>query len=434
MKELDKDQMKIIKDPVHGDIYLSYTDCKLIDTPEIQRLRWVSQLGTVRWVYPGATHTRFEHSIGTTYLALKIVRNVLFERNEIKTLKGIRNEISAAAIFHDCGHLPFSHCLEETGFDLDHKERSAKIATRVIESMKRDVDLSGKEVSQIILGKREDYLSDIISGTLDADRLDYLLRDQLHTGATYGGIDLRLLSLLRRRRYRLVIDKRGVVPAETVLHSRFVLRSIMYDHKITRLVQAMIAKAFEYATGRDDINKRNKMSDNVEEIAKLTDGELLSELEKYKYSEELVKNIRSRSLLKLAGIALKDFLRRHKEQNEKAKLMTRDQRWEWENLIVENLKQEGVKPYEIIIDKGRIDRYEIQEAKIPVYYGEEEVGPLGKVSEIAKDINAQHEKLWGIRLYAPEKVLEKARKEFVRVSEIGLEKPLKLRIPYSQFR
>ena len=434
MKELDKDQMKIVKDPVHGDIYLSYVDCKLIDTPEVQRLRMVSQLGTVHWVYPGGTHTRFEHSIGMTYLALKIARNVLFERNEIETLKEIRNQISAAAIFHDCGHLPFSHCLEETGFDFDHKKRSAKIAVRVIDSMKQDVDLSGKEISQIILGKRKDYLSDIISGTLDADRLDYLLRDQLHTGATYGGIDLRLLSLFRRRKFRLVIDKRGVIPAETVLHSRFVLRSIMYDHKITRLIQAMIAKAFEYATGRDDINKRNKMSDNIEEIAKLTDGELLSELEKYKYSKELVENIRSRSLFKLAGIALRDFLRGHEATNEKAKLMTRDQRWEWENQIVENLKQEGVKPYEIIIDKGRMNRYEIQEARIRVYHGEEDLGPLGEVSGIAKDINLQHEKLWGIRLYAPEKILEKARKEFTRVSGIELEKPLKLRIPYSEFR
>lgn len=431
---MDKDQMKILRDPVHGDIYLSYSDCKLIDTPEIQRLRMVSQLGTVRWVYPGATHSRFEHSIGTTYLALKIARNVLFERNEVDELKDIRNELSAAAIFHDSGHLPFSHCLEETGFDLDHKKRSADIAACVIDSTKKDINLSGKEVSRIILGKRKDYLSDIISGTLDADRLDYLLRDQLHTGAAYGGIDLRILSLFRRRKNRLVIDERGVVPAETVLYSRYVLRSIMYDHKITRLIQAMIAKAFEYATGRDDVNKASKMSNNIGKIAKLGDGRLLSKFEKYKYSRELVRQIRTRSLLKLAGIALRDFLQRSGGQIGITEEMTRNKRWEWENMIAENLKREGVKPYEIIIDKGKKDRYVIQEAKIPVYHGEEELGSLEDVSGIAKDINAQHVKLWGIRLYAPEKLLEKARKEFTKVSGIELQKPSKLRIPYSPFR
>lgn len=431
--------MKVIKDSIHGDIYLSYSDCRLIDTPEIQRLRGVSQLGTVKWVYPGANHTRFEHSLGTLYLALKIARNVLFERNELKELKAIRNELSASAIFHDCGHLPFSHCLEEAGLVSDkkekgkligHKQRSAEIAERVIDSLK-DINISGREVYRTVLGTKQDYLSDIISGTLDADRIDYLLRDQLHTGVTYGGIDLRVLSLLKRRLNRLVIDERGIVPAETVLHSRYVLRSIMYDHKITRCVQSMIARAFEYATGRDDINKGKELSITQDELEKWTDEQLLLKLEKFDYSKELITRIHNRTLLKLAGIALKKFLQKPGGSIRIVEEMTTEKRCNVENSIAEKL---GVKPYEVIIDKGNIDRYAIQEAKIPIFREEENLGTLGHVSGIANDINAQHEMLWGIRLYTPEKIMGAARETFTKLTGVELQKTAKLRISYSHFR
>lgn len=432
--------MKVVKDPMHGDIYLSYTDCRLVDTPEIQRLRRVSQLGVVQWIYPGATHTRFEHSLGTLYLALKIARNVLFENNEIEELEAKRNELSAAAIFHDSGHLPFSHCLEETGFVsecgetgllLDHKTRSANIAEQVIDSH-QDIGLSGKEVSRIVLGTRHDYLSDIISGTLDADRLDYLQRDQLHTGVTYGGIDLRIVSMFRRRGNRLVIDERGVVPAETLLHQRFVLRAVMYDHKITRLVQAMIARAFEYANGRDDINKGKTMEVDDKEISKWDDARFLEELAKYTYSRELVEQIRNRSFLKLAGEALTDSFDKPGGHKKIADEMTPEKRRDWENRIAQELR---VKPYEIIIDKGNMDRYVAQEAKIPVYRGEENLGLLETFSPYARNINSQHLRLWGIRLYSPENKMDEARKEFKKVSGgIELQKPTRLRITYSPFR
>lgn len=431
--------MKLVKDAVHGDIFLSYSDCRLIDTPEIQRLRRVSQLGTVQWAYPGAVHTRFAHSLGTSFLSLKILRNVLLERGEIVKLKAERNELSAAAIFHDSGHLPFSHCLEEaTHIKLDdHARRSAEIAKRVIDreaASDHNISLSGEEISRIILGEREDYISDIIAGTLDADRLDYLLRDQLHTGVAYGGIDLRAVSLFRKRLNRLVIDERGIVPAETVLHSRYVLRAIMYDHKITRLIQAMILRAFEYATGRDDINKESTMS--YEKIMDWGDHKFLLKLKKYKYSDQIVKRIFTRSLPKLAGLGLTKCLKNQGRQGEIERVTTK-KRWNWENKIVANLNKRGakVKPYEILIDIGQKDRYAIKEAQIPVYRGEENRGTLEKVSDIARNITAQYLNLWGLRLYAPEKVLEQARKEFAVVTDgIALKKPSKVRIPYSPSR
>lgn len=203
----------------------------------------------------------------------------------------------------------------------------------------------------------------------------------------------------------------------------------MYDHKITRCVQSMITRALEYACGRDDINKGRKMS--LDEIGAWGDDELLLKLEPTNdYSKELVRRIRSHSLFRLAGIALRDSLERPGGHIRDAEEMTLERRRDYENAIAKKL---GLDPYEVIIDKGNQDRYAVQEAKIPVYSGEEELGPLEKVSSIAKDMNAQHRHLWGIRLYVSGRCLEEAREEFKRISKIELEKPHKLGLHYNPF-
>jgi hypothetical protein len=219
--------VKIVRDPIHGDIPLSDSDVALIDTPQIQRLRRVAQLGAIQWVFPGASHSRFEHTFGVVYLSKRMARSVmgLGEYHEIRDL------LSAAAIFHDAGHPPFSHNLEE--FDVlagkKHETRSVEIAKEVIEGL-RDLGFSASDVVGL-LKRRRGCLSDIISGTIDADRLDYLNRDAYHTGVSYGVIDSRILSLFRVVDDHLTIDERAVVPAETVLFARYVMRAIVYDHK-----------------------------------------------------------------------------------------------------------------------------------------------------------------------------------------------------------
>jgi HD superfamily phosphohydrolase len=403
--------MKIIRDTIHGDIFLSDNNVTLIDTLPIQRLRNVAQLGTVEWVFPGATHSRFEHTIGVVHLAKRILRSLV----EIKKYREVVDILSAAAVFHDAGHPPFSHSIEEFGIltKKKHEERSIEIAKKTIESSK-NMDLSASDVAKV-LEKNMGYLSDIIAGTLDADRLDYLNRDAHHTGVSYGVIDSRIISLFTVVEDRLAIDERAVTPAETVLFARYVMRAIVYDHKTARSTAGMIAKAVEYAIGRDDIN------DDVldeEEIARMRDLELLLRLKDYKFSKELVEKIEVRNTLKLAGVALRERIERIREAFE----MTPEQRHEYENTLADKL---GIEPYEILIDKPNIDRYFIPESSIPVSSGDKIVGKLRDlhISKLADPISRQHEYLWAIRLYAPEKLKGKARIKFNKLTGIELGKP-----------
>jgi len=399
--------LKIVRDTIHGDILLSENDVALIDTLPVQRLRHVAQLGTVQWVFPGASHSRFEHTLGVVYLCKKIAKNL----SEKKRYKENADALSAAAVFHDAGHPPFSHTLEEFGvLSKSHKVRSMEIAKETIESSKT-MDVSSADVLKILDGKMG-YLSDIVSGTLDADRLDYLNRDAYHTGVSYGVIDSRILSLFTTIEDRLAIDLRAVVPAETVLFARYVMRAIVYDHKVARGIGGMIAKAVEYALGRDDVNKDVL---DEEEIAQMNDMELLKQLKSYKFSKEIVEKIERRDMLKLAGIARKEEIKQAKEAFE----MTAKQRHEYENQVADKLARPS---YEVFVDKPNINRYFIQESSIPVSSGDKIIGKLHdtNISKLAALISSQHESLWAIRLYTPRKVAEKARDEFNKLTGIEL--------------
>ena len=403
--------MKIVRDTIHRDIFLSDSDIALLDKLPIQRLRNVAQLGTVSWVFPGASHTRFEHTIGVVHLAKRILRSLV----EIEKYRELVDILSAAAIFHDAGHPPFSHSIEEFGIltKKSHEERSMDLAKETIESLE-NTDLSSSDVVKV-LDKKMSYLSDIIAGTLDADRVDYLNRDAHHTGVSYGVIDSRIISLFTVVKDRLAIDERAVIPAETVLFARYVMRAIVYDHKAARSIAGMIAKAVEYAVGRDDIN------DDVldeEEIAHMRDLELLLRLKNYKFSKELVEKVEERDTLKLAGIVPREKI----ERVRKAFEMTPGQRHAYENRIADKLR---VKPYEIMIDKPNIDRYFVPESSIPVSRGDKVIGKLRDlhISKLADPISRQHEYLWAIRLYAPRKVKDEARTEFNKITGIQLDKP-----------
>lgn len=408
------DEMKMIRDPLYGDIFVSYNDVRLIDTKVIQRLKGVSQLGTLQWVYPGATHTRFEHSIGVLHLSTTIARTLL-PKDEYD---GIRDLLSAAALFHDAGHVPFSHVLEEYELPLKrHEERSIELARKTIEGM-TDMEISGRAVGDII-AENKDYLSDLISGTLDADRLDYLRRDALHTGVTYGMVDTRIFSLFRLWNNRLAIDERAIIPGETVLFSRYVMRAVVYDHKVSRSIGGMLAKAVEYAMEEGD---DNKYPISEEELRRLKDVDLFSRLRQCGGTpKEIVERLERRDILKLAGESDMKQLIDDKTLG-KAMDMTKEQRLAWENELAKEL---NLKPFEVIIDKPRIDKYFIKEGEIPVFSRGRSSKTLLDSSDLATQINEAHKSQWAIRLYVPEHYIEKARMLFERKTKIKLYPPIK---------
>ena len=214
---------KTIRDPIHGDIKLEGLFLDLIETPEIQRLYNIKQLGFAHLVFPGAHHTRLEHSLGTYYTALEAGEKLDLEKDE-KTI------VACAALLHDIGHGPFSHTLEfilrET-LNVDHidfteklilgenviydKDEKKYIGSQNVFDILNKYSLDQKEIINIIRGKtnKKHYLSQLLNSSVDVDQLDYLIRDAYYTGVTYGMIDIeRFLQTLTINEKQLAVKKK----------------------------------------------------------------------------------------------------------------------------------------------------------------------------------------------------------------------------------
>ena len=182
------DKKKFIRDSVYGDIRLNEFEVRIMDMPQFQRLRRIKQLGLISLIYPGATHTRFEHSVATMNHGSKLAEELGLTNDEIELIR-------ASGLLHDIGHGPFSH-VSEGVLSFPHEELTKYVVT---ETSMRDLleeKFDVNEIVDIVNGKGD--LGPIVSGELDVDRMDYLLRDSHNTGVTYGKIDYeRLISNLK---------------------------------------------------------------------------------------------------------------------------------------------------------------------------------------------------------------------------------------------
>jgi len=228
--------LKLIRDSIHGNLYLNDFEIKLVDTPQIQRLRRIKQLGFTYLVYPGANHSRFEHSIGTLHIASQIADNIGLEKDE-------KDMVRSAALLHDAGHGPFSH-VSEGVLDSPHEY----LTSRVIKESDLLHILSGKfdpdEIIDIINGKG--LLGQIISGELDADRMDYLIRDSYYTGVAYGMIDTGRLIHSIKLKDNLIIEAKGIQAAESALIARYLMYPSVYQHHTTRIINSMFKRCMKW--------------------------------------------------------------------------------------------------------------------------------------------------------------------------------------------
>jgi HD superfamily phosphohydrolase len=225
--------VKIIKDPIHGYIEVEDFALALLDSPILQRLRYIKQLGFSYLVYPGANHTRFEHSLGTMFLADVASRRFGLSDTEHAL-------VVAAALLHDIGHGPFSHASEP----LMNKflNRSHDDIETIVEELTGGALIPGgidpDELCAVVKGRHP--LSGIIHGDLDVDRMDYLLRDAYYTGAPYGSVDAqRLIRHLIRTSEGTVLDENGVNAAESLLIARTLMRPTVYFHHVSRIGESM---------------------------------------------------------------------------------------------------------------------------------------------------------------------------------------------------
>jgi len=246
---------KLFRDPVHDLIDFNHSNprdrllLRLIDTPEFQRLRRIRQLGLASMAYPGAEHTRYSHCLGTAHLA----RRMLFELGKSAALDDEQSFVCVcASLLHDLGHGPFSHVMERF-LNLAHEERTANIILSeesAVHAILASYDPALPErVAGMIHGQPTIYGS-IISSQLDADRLDYLLRDSLMTGVKYGVYDLeRILKMLRvdESGRRIVMDYKSLMAVEKYLQSRYHMYRQVYFHKTVTAAEAMLTSLLRRA-------------------------------------------------------------------------------------------------------------------------------------------------------------------------------------------
>jgi HD superfamily phosphohydrolase len=299
---------KIIRDSIHGDIRVDGLFLDLLETPEIQRLYHIKQLGLAHLVFPGAHHTRLEHSLGSYTMADKATKKLDLDKNERETIVG-------AALLHDIGHGPFSHTLESilrSALDVDHVDLTEKlifgdyeifdsdekkfITSQSVHDVIDKNSINQKELVNIIRGKthKKPYLSQLLNSAIDVDQLDYLVRDAYYTGVAYGMIDIeRFLQTLTIYDNQLVVKRKGVGVVENILMARALMYSSVYFHKTVRIAELMLSKAIELIPDTEPFA-----------FFKMTDAELINELKKIgSFQHKIVTCLKYRRLFKQAYAA-----------------------------------------------------------------------------------------------------------------------------------
>lgn len=226
---LETNKKKIVNDPVHGFISISYPLAfDIIEHPYFQRLRYIRQLGLTYLVYPGANHTRFQHALGAMYLMASAIDILRAKGHSITEEEA--EAATAAILLHDIGHGPFSHSLE---YSLAQGISHETIGMSFMHEMNRELNGRLKMAIEIFEGKyKKKFLHQLVSSQLDVDRMDYLRRDSFFTGVTEGAIGSeRIIKMLNVVDDNLVVDAKGIYSIEKFLIARRLMYWQVYLHK-----------------------------------------------------------------------------------------------------------------------------------------------------------------------------------------------------------
>jgi len=428
---------KTIHDPLHGSIRVDGVFLDLLDRHEFQRLHSVKQLGLGNMVFPGANHTRSEHSLGVYHLAGRMA-DVLGMRDEQN--KAVR----AAAMLHDICHPPFSHTMEEILEDVtgsDHMELARRLITgRIPTFMERDEDLFGgsEPLSKILEAdgispefvcdlisyhesKKEgldifmtsdrqaffssnDYAHQIIHGPVDADQMDYLVRDAHYTGVSHGSIDMdRLMSQMRIFNNTLVLEKGGITATEGLMVSRALMYSSVYYHKTVRIAEMMMTKAAEISGL--DLRELYLMDDSDLTSALISSGGKASELVRSVLRRRLYKKAFAMYTLDMDEDALSD-LSKHSGYGDRKRLEA------------EIAEQAGVDFSDVVVDMPSrstlLNNVKIGKTGVSILH-EGKVRPITRFSPIAKALQSRSIFDWAVMISSPADHAEAVGKAAERV-------------------
>ena len=288
-----------IRDPLWDNIRIDPSALRVLDDPVVQRLRYIRQVGHSFLVYPGATHTRFEHALGAYHLT----RRALAALDELGELEPVSRDqcvaVQLAALLHDIGHYPFSHALEEAGFPSHETLGVAKLSRGSLGEQLRQIGGADypRQVGTLISGTSDSPLQGLISGTIDLDKVDYLSRDARMCGVPYGTLDVdRLLASLtlvevEPGQFEIGVQEKGVSALESLLFAKYQMYRNVYWHHAVRSATCMFKRAVRRAVRCGWVT--------AETIAESTDDALM-ELLISKEPGGLAASIRARRLHKRA--------------------------------------------------------------------------------------------------------------------------------------
>lgn len=402
-----------IRDPIHGDIDLTPLENKVLDTPELQRLRAIKQLGTAYLVYPGCTHTRFEHSLGTLAVAKRLIE--VLEKNKHPVSTTDKTLIAITALLHDITHIPFGHTFEDERKLFTRHDKGTRLAyflrdDSTIANVLRDYGIL-QDVKAMLNGSIADWRTQIIASSLDADLLDYLRRDAFMSGLaqTY---DERIFQHFALQDGQLVLKMvkhnmdRPDVKSEIIhlLRLRYYLTERVYFHHAKVISGAMISKALEIALN---------YGLTEQELFSLGDYSLFHHLKILGRKHNpaitaLIESVENRQLLKRAYILspaslstdtcqhfISEYHHNHKKRTELERIIASESGLDAENVIV-------------YCPEDRTFR----EAAIPVLTksGLHKLNsPFPHPPEDIKYLEVQYKNLWRFCVFAPADALNKVK-------------------------
>ena len=382
--ELKKlDETKVLKDPVHSYIHIHYEviwNC--LDSKEFQRLRRIRQLGGDFQVYPTAEHSRFSHSLGVYEIVRRMVTEVKSLCVELTEYEKVC--VMLAGLLHDVGHGPFSHAFEHIT-NHSHEEYTAKIilGNTELNAILRNVsEKLPQDIVSIIQHTHEnDILNQIVSGQLDADRMDYLLRDSYFTATSYGQFDLeRILRTIRVRktaegRKVIVVKYTGIHSVEDYIMARYQMYWQVYYHPVARSYEAVFIQLFNRLKDIFKVDKDyfedmkvlipflEKSEVSVDEYFKLDENSLLYccaliQDKEDKIAADLAKRLQNRRLF--------EYVDYNEENLAQIKNMLKEKNFdERYYLKIENIEASVYSPYKgrkILIEKLNGDIVALEKA------------------------------------------------------------------------
>lgn len=378
-----------IQDSIHGYIQLNEEEKEIVDSPALQRLRRVSQLGLTPLVYPSATHTRFQHSLGVMHLAGKFAESLDLDEER-------RKELRIAALLHDSGHGPFSHASElmSENHGVSHEDFSCE----VIDRLEDTYSVSKYRLHKIIRGKLE--IGQIVAGDIDADRMDYLIRDAHTTGVEHGEVDVD--TIIRNAEIdsrRLVYSEKAVPALEALLTSRFHMTKTVYSHHTAVIAEKMLHHAFE------DLLLQGR---GLEEIMRMDDYEAHNALLGANgVAGELYRRIKDRRLFKRSLIWDGDTVSRQNLQELEQVSNPRE-------IEAKIAKEAEIPEHEVILDLPSTPGIKDMDIRI------KKNGKVKNMSEISPMPEALTEAEWqtaSLNVYSPEQKTEKVKSVAKKILE-----------------